>query len=269
MVGGERGGPRKSPTVQVGPPNGSNTASLRTTPRHGTQPTEPPTREHPNQQTAEPNRPTRTATTTLPQRTIQSGHNPQDKPPTRPAHPIRKELQPTRHPPTNSLHHPTEGRPEPGNRGPPSGWGRELRRGLRGTDPHAPHHPPNTNRDPPAEHRHLPDSPTLKPNPIQKPDPKAGTPPPSYHPTTHAPPGTLHTCHGLHPTDANACQQTGTNSGNKSSQKQTTSAQASTQPPPHHLLPGRGRGGHAGGTTLHAPCAQRTSTTSSPATTTN
>ena len=76
-------------------------------------PRSPQPGNNPNEHAAEPERPTRTATTPLPQRTTQPEHNPQDKPPATSAHPIRKELQPTRRPPTNSLHHPTEGRPEP------------------------------------------------------------------------------------------------------------------------------------------------------------
>nr|DAV32955.1 MAG TPA: hypothetical protein [Caudoviricetes sp.] len=42
-----------------------------------------------------------------------------------------------------------------------------------------------------------------------------------------------------------------------------------TQPSPHHLPVGRYRGVPAGGTTQPAPCAQPTSTTSTPATTMN
>lgn len=132
----------------------------------------------------------------------------------------------------------TNQQPAPPNRGttrtknhsPPSRWGRELRRGLRGTDPRTSHHPPTRRRDPPAEHRHPPDRPHLTTNPNQKPDTRTRTPTTLLQPPTgHTPPGTLHTCHGPPAADANACQQTGTNSANKFSQKQTTNAKASTQ----------------------------------------
>nr|DAM75900.1 MAG TPA: hypothetical protein [Caudoviricetes sp.] len=202
-------------------------------------------------------------------RTTRPERNQQDKPPTRPAHPPRKELQPTKHPPANSNHHQTEGRPEPRTTAHQAAGRGELRRGLRGTAPHttppATPEPEPTSRTPPPTRHPQPRNLTAPRNPTPKPAP----PPPSNHPTTHTPPGTLHTCHGPHPTDVNACQQTGTNSGNKSSRKRTTNAPASTQPPPHLPPAGRCREAPAGGTTPHAPCAQLTSTTSTPATTTN
>lgn len=171
----------------------------------------------------------------------------------------------------------TSRQPPPPNRGtartkthsPPSGWGRELRRGLRGTAPaHHTTRQPRTGTHQTNTSTHQtpqPQNPTPTRNPTAEPEP----PPPSYHPTTHTPPGTLHTCHGPHPTDVNACQQTGTKPGNKFSQKQNTNAPASTQPPPHHPPVGRQQRGGAGGTTRHATCAQQTSTTSTLATTTN
>lgn len=107
--------------------------------------------------------------------------------------------------------------------------GRELRRGLRGTAPRVtPPRQPDTGTHPQNTATHQTPQPQ-KPTPTRNHTPKPGPHPPSYHPTTHTPPGTLHTCHGPHPAAANACQQTGTNSENKSSQKRTTNAQASTQ----------------------------------------
>ena len=131
----------------------------------------------------------------------------------------------------------TNKQPAPPNRGttrtkthsPPSGWGQELRRGLRGAAPAR-----HTTRPPDARARQANTSthqtpPTRNPTPTRNQTTEPEPPPPSYHPTTHTPPGTLHTCHGPQATDANACQQTGTNSANKFSQKQTTNAKASTQ----------------------------------------
>lgn len=187
--GGRKRGAAKSPTVQVGPPNGSNTASMRTTPRHGRNPQSPPPRNPP--------------TNTRPN--LSDQREPQPRPqvennPTR-TQPARQTTRKTSPPPqkrTATHKPPTNQQPPPPNRGttrtkthsPPSRWGGELRRGLRGTAPHTPHHPPTRNRDPPAEHHHPPDTPAQKPNPSQKPNPKAKTPttlrPPHHpHPTRY------------------------------------------------------------------------------------
>lgn len=266
--GGRKRGATKSPTVQVGPPNGNNTASSRTTPRHRTQPTEPPAGEQ--------HQPTDGRTSTANEnrnhdprlRTTQPGHNTQDRPPARPAHPPRKELQ---HEDTHQQTSCTAQQRDDPNQDPQptKQVGAGVKEGSKGNRP--PHVTPPTHRPPGPTRRTRPPTryPTPKPDPNQKPHPETRTPPTLLPPITHTPPGTLHTCHGPHPTDANACQQTGINSANKSSQKRTTNAQASTQPPHHHPLEKRRRGGRTGGTTPHAPCAQQTSTTSLPATTTN
>lgn len=81
------------------------------------------------------------------------------------------------------------------NHSTPSGWGRELRRGLRGTAPHTSHHPTNQEpgparqTPPPSRHPHL----TTQPQPEtshqnQDPHRPPTTPPPTPHqvPCTHA-----------------------------------------------------------------------------------
>lgn len=82
-------------------------------PPTNTQPTEPATTERPQQPHGRTSATNKNLSHDSRLRTTRPEHNQQDKPPARPAHPPRKELQPTRHPPANSNHHPTEGRPEP------------------------------------------------------------------------------------------------------------------------------------------------------------
>lgn len=72
-----------------------------------------------------------------------------------------------------------------GNHSPPSRWGRELRRGLRGTDPRTSHHPPARRWDPPGEQGHPLVTPNQKPNPHRKPHPETRILPtllPPHHP---------------------------------------------------------------------------------------
>ena len=156
-----------------------------------TQPTEPATTEHPQQ----PHGRTRSTNENLSHdprlRTTRPEHNQQDKPPTRPAHPLRKELQPTRtHRRTATP--PNRGTTRTKNHSTPSGRRGEQGRGLRGADLPTSHHPPPrrpgpTSRTPPPT-RHP--NPTRKPDPIQKPDPRTRTPttlqPPHHpHPTRY------------------------------------------------------------------------------------
>ena len=113
---------------------------------------------------------------------------------TQPARQATRQTSPPHQKRTATHKAPTDKQPAPPNRGttrtethsPPSGWGRELRRGLRGTGPHASHHPPGRHRGPPAKHLHPPDTPTPEPNPNQKPDTRTRTPipPPITPPST-------------------------------------------------------------------------------------
>ena len=138
-------------------------------------------------------------------RTTQPEHNQQDKPPTRPAHPIRKELQPTdsRQPADTT----TQQRDDPNREPQPTKrMGGGVKEGSKGNSPPGRHRPPTGNQDPPAEHPHPPDTPTPEPDPDQKPSTGAGTPttlPPPHHPAPHRVPCT-HAMDHIRPTSTPA-----------------------------------------------------------------
>ena len=222
--GGRKRGATKSPTVQVGPPNGNNATSLRTTPRPGHSPQSPQPHSTPNKHAAEPKQPTRTATTTpgqeqTNQNTGSKTSHPQDQPT-----PPEKNRNPQT--PTNQqTPPPNRGTTRTKTHSPPSRWEGELRRGLRGDAPHTPHHPPTRNQNPPNKHPHPPDTPTPEPNPNQKTRPQNQNP---HHPPT-TPPPTPHQVPCIHAMDH---IQPPSTLANKLEQNQETSSRKSkTQMP--------------------------------------
>ena len=191
--GGRKRGATKSPTVQVGPPNGNDTASKRTTPRHGHNPQSPQPRNTPtttrpnlnNQREPQP-RPqvenNQTRTQPARQATHKTSPPPQKRTATHKAPTSRQQPPPNRRT-TRTKNHST-----------PSGRGGELRRGLRGTAPtrHTTHHPgPTPPKPTPPPTRHP--NPKTQPHPetqhrSQDPHHPPDTPPPTPHqiPCTHA-----------------------------------------------------------------------------------
>lgn len=152
--GGRKRGATKSPTVQVGPPNGNNAASLRTTPRHGTQPTEPTTTEQ---------APTNTRPNLSGQREPQPRPQVEDNPTrTQPARQATRKTSPPPRKRTATHKTPTNRQAPPPNRGttrtethsPPSGWGAGLKEGSKGNRPPRTRHPePETQPQPETGHR--------------------------------------------------------------------------------------------------------------------
>lgn len=192
--GGRKRGAAKSPAVQAGPPNGSNTASKRTTPRHRRNPQSPPPRNTPNKHATEPKQPTRTSAT--PPGKEQPDPNTASKtshPQAQPTPPEKNCSPHDTHPPTATTAQQGDGpNQEPQHTMRP---GQDLRRGLRGGRPthttrHTTQEPgPATQTPPPTRHP----NPKTQPRPetqhqIQDPHHPPTTPPPTPHqvPCTHA-----------------------------------------------------------------------------------
>lgn len=208
--GGERGG-GEEPDRPGRPAQRERHSQQQNNPPTETQPTEPATTEQPNKHAAEPEQPTGNSNPPPRLRTTRPGHSQQDKPPTRPAHPLRKELQPTGQPPTNSNHHPTEGRPEPGTAAHQAG-GAGVKEGSKGSRP--PHATAPTTPEPGPTNQTPP--PTRHPNPKPQPQPETKHqsqdphhPPAASPPTPHQVPCT-HAMGHIQPTStlANKLEQT-------------------------------------------------------------
>ena len=195
VLWGERRGATKSPTVQVGPPNGNNTTSPRTTPRHGTQPTKPPAGETPRTNTR-PN----PSNQREPQPRPQVENKPDQNTTRKTSHPPDQPTPPEKNRNPQDSHRRTactaQQRDDPNHEPQRTKQvGAGVKEGSKGSGP--PHVTTPANQAPPPTNRTPP--PTRHPDPGTRPRPETGhrnqdphhpptTPPPTPHqvPCTHA-----------------------------------------------------------------------------------